>query len=645
MLKKHLSQGVEREGDGYRFTLYSEKASSVTLCLFHDDREETLPLVQEGPLWTILASARPGTAYGYRVDGPHDPGQGLFFNPSRLLLDPFGKDLSRPALLKGVDLALYFGFEETTDNVHFAPLSRIPDEPAVTPIPGPVIARDSMIVYELHVRGFSRLNAHIPRELRGTFAGLAHEDSIEYLKSLGITSVELLPIFYFGTEPFLLKRGLTNYWGYNPISFFCPHPTYAAGRSATTEFVEAVNALHGAGLEVILDVVYNHTAEGEAEGPMLSFRGIDNRVYYRTLAENRYQYYNAAGCGNTLQTEHPQVRHLILESLRHWAALGVDGFRFDLAPVLGRFDGGFRDDHPLWLEMQADPVLSQLKLIAEPWDAYPDGYRLGQCPPEFMEWNDRYRDAVRRFFLADPEIAGDFQARIAGSADLLGDKTSINFLAAHDGFTLRDLLSYAEKHNEANGEENRDGNSHNHSQNFGVEGATADFGIIQERRNTARAMLGTLFFSRGIPMLQAGDECGRTQQGNNNAYCQDNEINYFDWTHRDEELETFVREGIALRQTYRDCIQQGSYSWFAATGAEEVDLACYCLVEYKDICKMIFLFNGRSEKTAFSLPLLPEGPGWECLLSSDGVQVRRPGETQFAVPGRTMQVYSLWKRS
>ncbi|MBE7439331.1 MAG: glycogen debranching protein GlgX [Spirochaetales bacterium] len=645
LLNRNYTQGVCREGDRYRFTLYSEHASAVTLCLYENNREETFPLEQSGTLFSTTVKTSPGTAYAYRLDGPHDPGQGLFFNPSRLLLDPFGRELARPALLKGVDLPLYFGFEETTDNVNFAALSRIPEEQNYPVTPGPGIPQEAMIIYELHVRGFTRINAHLPRELRGTFAGLAHPESIAYLTGLGVTSVELLPIFYFGIEPFLLKRGLTNYWGYNPVSFFCPHPTYAAGRNATLEFVQTVNALHDAGLEVILDVVYNHTAEGEAEGPMLSFRGIDNRVYYRTLPENRYQYYNAAGCGNTLQTEHPQVRHLILESLRHWAQLGVDGFRFDLAPVLGRFEGNFREDHPLWLEMKADPLLSTRKLIAEPWDAYPDGYRLGQCPPQFLEWNDRYRDGVRRFFLADPEIALDFQARVAGSADLNLDKKSINFLAAHDGFTLRDLLSYTEKHNEANGEENQDGSNHNHSQNFGVEGATADFSIIEQRRSAARAMLGTLFFSRGIPMIQAGDECGRTQQGNNNAYCQDNEINYFDWTHRDEELEAFVRETIARRREYLDCIQQGNYTWFSPSLEAVADLACFCLVEHENICKMIFLFNGRPEKAFFQLPVMDDSPGWDCLLSSDGNPVRRPGGTDFSVPARTMQVYSLWKRS
>jgi isoamylase len=562
--------GATWDGAGVNFALFSEHATAVELCLY-DDRDERVERARirleerDDQVWhCYLPQARPGLRYGYRVHGPYEPAAGHRFNPAKLLLDPYARALERTVMW---DDAL-FGYRVGGESADLAPDDR--DSASFMPKcividsafswgrdQAPRHPRHQSVIYEVHVKGFTMRHPDVPENLRGTYAGLATPEVIDYLHRLGVTAVELLPCHQFVAERQLVDRGLTNYWGYNSIGFFAPDVRYAAtgGRGGqVAEFKTMVKTLHEAGIEVILDVVYNHTAEGTELGPTLSFRGIDNSAYYRLVDGRHYMDYT--GCGNSLDMTHPRTLQLIMDSLRYWVLeMHVDGFRFDLASTLARelhdVDrlGAFFDI------IHQDPVLSQVKLIAEPWDLGEGGYQVGNFPPLWSEWNGKYRDCVRDYWRGADATLAEFGYRLTGSSDLYASEgrrpsASINFLTAHDGFTLRDLVSYDEKHNEANGEENRDGESHNRSWNCGIEGPTDDREVLALRRRQTRNFLATLMLSQGVPMLLGGDELGRTQQGNNNAYCQDDELSWFDWDTANVELYEFTRRLIRLRRDH-----------------------------------------------------------------------------------------------
>jgi glycogen operon protein len=565
--------------DGVNFAIWAEAAERVELCLFDDHGNETgrhdLPGQTDGAWHGFVPRCGPGQQYGYRIHGPYAPQDGLRFNPNKLLIDPYARRLAgefhwAPAVFdfEASDGALSLN---AADSAPFVPRSVVTDL-APAPGPGPAIPWGEAVIYEANVRGYTMRHPDIPDAERGKFAGMANGRILEYLKALGITTIELLPVYAFVDEQALNPRGLRNFWGYNPISFFAPENRYTA-TDPRREFRDMVETIHDAGFEVVLDVVYNHTGESGGHGPTVSFRGIDNLAYYRTLAEDRSGYINDTGCGNTLNTDHPRVRALVLDSLRYWSGdMGVDGFRFDLAPVLGRGGHGFSADHPLLRAIAADRSLREIKLIAEPWDIGPGGYQLGQFPANWAEWNDRYRDAVRRFWRGDADVSAEFARRIHGSSDLFehggrGPAMSVNFISAHDGFTLADLVSYAHKHNYANGEQNRDGHTHNYSSNYGVEGATGDESILALRRRQRLNMLATLLLSQGTPMLLGGDELGNSQHGNNNAYAQDNEIGWVDWSglEDDPDFIDHVRGLIRLRSRL-PLVGQASY----LHGADEI---------------------------------------------------------------------------
>ncbi|HZU80383.1 MAG TPA: glycogen debranching protein GlgX, partial [Acidimicrobiales bacterium] len=540
--------GATWDGEGVNFALFSEHASGVELCLFDDPQDPkpsatvTMPLATDRVWHAYLPDARPGTLYGYRVDGPYAPEQGHRFNPAKLLLDPYAKAITGQIPL--VDEV--FGYRvgdprldlsrDERDSAPHMPKCIVID-PAFTwgDDRPPRTAWNHTVIYECHVRGSTILHPGVPEHLRGTFLGLASDPVLDHLVSLGVTAVELMPVHQFVSERSLVEKGLRNYWGYNSIGFFAPHVGYATGwlGRQVSEFKSMVKTLHRAGLEVILDVVYNHTGEGSQLGPTLSLRGIDNAVYYRLSPEDPRYHVDFTGTGNSLNIVHPRTMALIMDSLRYWVTdMHVDGFRFDLAPVLIR---GIENERSAFFEIiQQDPVLSQVKLIAEPWDVGPDGYQLGRFPPGWAEWNGAFRDCVRRFWRGDPGQVPELASRLTGSSDIYapsGRRTygSVNFVTCHDGFTLSDLVGFDHKHNEANGEDNQDGTEANFSRNWGAEGATDSLRIERMRERMKRNFLATLFFSQGVRMLLGGDEFGRSQQGNNNAYCQDNRISWFDW--------------------------------------------------------------------------------------------------------------------
>ncbi|WP_291296731.1 glycogen debranching protein GlgX [Elioraea sp.] len=561
--------GATWDGMGVNVAVFSEHATRVVLCLFDaDGRREAarldLPECTDGVWHGYLAGAMPGLLYGFRVHGPYDPRAGHRFNPHKLLLDPYARALA--GTLRHGD-ALYghrlaAGGDHAQDRRDSAALM---PKAVVTAFPEPDAEprrpntpwRDT-VIYEAHLRGLTIANPDIPAARRGTFAALGHPAVIAHLHRIGITAIELLPIHAFVDEPFLMRKGLVNYWGYNSLAFFAPHQRYLA-TGAVEEVRQAVRALHEAGIEVILDVVYNHTAEGSEEGPTLSFRGIDNASYYRLHAEDRRRSINDTGTGNTLNVSHPRVIQLVMDSLRHWVSVyGIDGFRFDLSTVLGREAHGFDQGAGFFDALRQDPVLARTKLIAEPWDIGPGGYQLGNHPPGFAEWNDLFRDTVRRFWRGDEGMRPAMAARLAGSAGLF-DKAgrrawaSVNYIASHDGFTLRDIVTYAHRHNAANGEDGRDGHSENHSANWGAEGESDDAAIVMTRSAVARAMLATVFVAHGTPMLAMGDEAWRTQGGNNNAYCQDNATSWLAWPESSGEaaaMTRFAARLAALRKSY-----------------------------------------------------------------------------------------------
>ncbi|MBT8104334.1 MAG: glycogen debranching protein GlgX [Woeseiaceae bacterium] len=556
MIKRERPEalGPTPDGDGTSFAVYSAIAQRVELCLFDDAGKATycFDLVRDDDcVWHgFLAGCEVGQRYGYRVHGPFDPERGLRCNPSKLLIDPYARRLAGELTW---DEAVFDSND--IDSAGHVPFSVVTEVGRLAEEPRPRIPWNETIFYECNVRGFTMRHPALDEARRGTFAGLSNRKVIDYIKALGVTSVELMPAHAFVDEHHLSELGLRNLWGYNSISYFAPMPRYASG-DADVELRDAVRALHDAGLEVILDVAYNHTGEGGGTGPTISFRGIDNLTYYRTAPLDPGNYVNDTGCGNTINADHPRVRELIVDSLAYYATcMGFDGFRFDLATILGRRSDGFVKGHPLLIEISNDPRLADVKLVAEPWDPGPGGYQLGNFPPRWAEWNDLYRDDVRRFWRGDHGKSGTLARRLHGSSDVFeagmrGPDSSVNLVAAHDGYTLRDAVSYINRHNEANGEDNRDGHSHNFSCNHGVEGETDDEEVNRHRRRHRLNLLATLFFSQGTPLLLAGDEFGNSQQGNNNAYAQDNETGWLDWSGReaDSQFVALTTKLIRLRK-------------------------------------------------------------------------------------------------
>ena len=579
---------------GTNFAVAAGDADAVLLCLFDGDGvENQVPLLEyDAGIWHgFVPEVTAGQAYGYRVCGRYDPGSGLRYNPAKLLLDPYARAFAGPVGFGPEVLGYAEGDPDvpsTLDSAAHVPRSLVVDE-AFTWRHGVQPRRRfaDTVIYEVHVKGFTMRHPGVPPELRGTYAGLGHQAAVSHLVDLGVTTVELLPVHENVPEAFLPERGLTNYWGYNTIGYFAPHQGYSAAVRAgrrggqVAEFKAMVDALHGAGLEVLLDVVFNHTAEGSELGPTLCFRGLDNAAYYRLDPGDPRHYVDTTGCGNSLNPDDPGTLQLIMDSLRYWLTeMRVDGFRFDLAPTLARESGAFDRMSSFFDLVSQDPVVSRAKLIAEPWDVgQMDSYDLGRFPPLWREWNGKYRDTMRDFWRSHPVGIGEFADRFCGSSDLYGaarrrPTASINLITVHDGFTLRDLVSYDTKHNEANGESNRDGTDDNRSWNCGVEGPTDDPGVLALRERQSRAMLATLLLSFGVPMLLGGDEMGRTQQGNNNAYCQDNEITWFDWSQVDGELLEFTRGLVALRlshpvfrrRRFLTGAEAAELSWFTPAG-------------------------------------------------------------------------------
>lgn len=559
--------GAHFDGEGTNFAVFSENAAKVTLCLFSSDgrREEhriDLP-ERTGAVWHgYVPGLRPGALYGYRVDGPYAPERGHRFNPNKLLLDPYTREIYGAFTEHDATYGYEIGAPEgdmsfsIADSARHVPKSVVSD-PADFPMDAKplVCGHDGGLIYEAHVKGATMLHPDVPEKLRGTYDGFASEPVLEHLTRLGVDAVEILPVQALKSESMLRGKGLVNYWGYNTIGFFAPEPRYF-GPSGVRGFRAMVERFHAAGIEVILDVVYNHSAEGDHMGPTLCFRGLDNAAYYRLLDGQPRYYVNDTGCGNTLNVAHPFVLRMIMDSLRFWVqAMGVDGFRFDLATTLCRSWQGFDAGGSFLTAMRQDPVLAGVKMIAEPWDIGPGGYQLGQFPPIFAEWNDRSRDTVRRFWRGDGHSAQDLGSALLGSASLFDKQgrrawSSVNFVAAHDGFTLADATAYIERHNEANGEDNKDGHHANHSDNFGVEGET-DLPLINAgRKQRQRNMLATVLLSQGTPMLLAGDEGGNSQGGNNNAYCQDNPTSWIDWDRLDDAQIAFTAAVIRFRKDH-----------------------------------------------------------------------------------------------
>ncbi|WP_417270839.1 glycogen debranching protein GlgX [Celeribacter sp.] len=548
---------------GVNFAVFSRHATNVVLCLFDEDGNETENVTlpeREGDVWYgFIPGMTEGQQYGLRMDGPYKPEEGHRFNPHKLLIDPYAKRLTGHPIWNDA----LFGYEnghadkdlsfDTTDSAPYMPRCVVVD-PSFDwdDEPRPNHSLENSVIYEAHVKGLTAGRTDIPNA--GSYLAMASDPILEHLNTLGVTTIELLPVQAFLNEKFLLDRGLTNYWGYMTYGFFAPDPRYMQSNEIT-EFQQMVSRFHKAGIEVILDVVYNHTAEGSEMGPTMMFRGLDNASYYRLAEDPRY-YIDDAGCGNTLDFENPFVMRLVMDSLRYWVeVMHVDGFRFDLCSALGRTRNGFNRDGPFFRAIGQDPVLNRVKLIAEPWDIGPGGYQLGAYPAPFAEWNDKYRDNIREFWRGDQGKVADLAERLSGSAPFFDHggrpaTSSLNFITAHDGFTLHDTVSYSTKHNLANGEDNRDGHSNNHSDNMGVEGPTDDPDIVAARIRRKRNLIATLMLSQGTPMILAGDELSNSQGGNNNAYCQDNEIGWVNWPEKDDPFFTFCQQAIAFRRMH-----------------------------------------------------------------------------------------------
>jgi isoamylase len=665
-------RGGTWDGKGTNFAVFSANATKVEACIFDDAGERELQRIElpefTDQIWHgYLEGLRPNTIYGYRVHGPYEPDAGHRFNPNKLLLDPYacahvGELIWSPAV---------FGYkmesmDDTTfderDSAPFMPKSIVVDpgfdwrgQPGHRQVPW-----DDTIVYEMHVKGFTKLHPAVPERLRGTYAGLATKEVIEYIKSLGVTSIELLPIHTFVSDSHLREKGLTNYWGYNSIGFFAPDPRYSAKRTgALAEFKEMVSRFHEQGLEVILDVVYNHTAEGNELGPTLSFKGIDNASYYRLLPDKKRHYINDTGTGNTLNISHPRVIQMVTDSLRYWVEqTHVDGFRFDLGTILARETNGFDNQSGFLKACSQDPVLGTVKLIAEPWDCGPGGYQVGAFPPGWGEWNDKFRDSVRSFWKEDLPVS-QITPRLCASGDFFNHQgrrpwACVNFVTAHDGFTLNDVVSYNEKHNVANGEDNKDGTSDNRSWNCGAEGPTEDPAINTLRARQERNMLATLLLSQGTPMMLAGDEMRRTQKGNNNAYCQDNEISWLDWglQEKNESLIRFVQQLTTLRHKYpvlrRNRFLTGEFSeelgvkdvtWINANGKEmeagqwaDPVMRCFGMLmdgraqtsgvrQLGHNATLLMVLNVHHDLVQFTLPKTVGGNNWSLLIDTNLEQV------------------------
>ncbi|MBH3428358.1 glycogen debranching protein GlgX [Pseudomonas alkylphenolica] len=687
--------GATWDGLGVNFALFSAHATKVELCLFDASGEVELERI-ELPEYTdeifhgYLPDAHPGQIYGYRVHGPYAPQDGHRFNPNKLLIDPYAKQLVGSLKWSEALFGYTIGHAEgdlsfdERDSAPFVPKCKVID-PAYT------WGRDQRvgvpwertILYEAHVRGISMTHPAVPEGNRGTFAGLMCDELLDHIKQLGVSSIELLPIHAFVNDQHLLQKGLNNYWGYNSIAFFAPHPHYLAN-GKIAEFKEMVAHLHDAGLEVILDVVYNHTAEGNELGPTLSMRGIDNASYYRLMPDDKRLYINDSGTGNTLDLSHPCVLQLVTDSLRYWAGeMHVDGFRFDLATILGRYHEGFDERHSFLVACRQDPLLSQVKLIAEPWDCGPGGYQVGNFAPGWAEWNDRFRDTVRAFWKGDEGQLADFASRMTASGELFNRRgrrawASINFVTAHDGFTLRDLVSYNDKHNEDNDENNQDGSNNNLSWNHGVEGPTDDPEIKALRLRQMRNFFATLLLAQGTPMIVAGDEFSRTQHGNNNAYCQDSEIGWVNWTLDDEgtALLKFVKKLTKLRLAYpvlrRSRFLVGDYNeaigvkdvtWLTPAG-EEMSIEQWhdshgrCLGMLMDgraqvsgiprpgaDATLLLIVNAHHDTVTFTLPQVPEGEYWHSLIDTDRPQLRKGEQHAFGsalnVSGRSLTLLEL----
>jgi isoamylase len=694
--------GATWDGVGVNFALFSAHATKVELCLFDIDGERQIEC-HELPEYTdevwhgYLPEARPGTVYGYRVHGPYEPAAGHRFNPNKLLIDPYARQLVGelewdPAVfgytLGSPDKDLSF---DERDSARFMPKCRVID-PAFSwgAERRPQVPWERTVVYEMHARGYTMRHPCVPPEMRGTFAGLMRPEVVDYIRRLGVTAIELLPIHAFVDDSHLLDKTLCNYWGYNTIGFFAPQPRYL-GTPFVNETKEMIAHFHSVGIEVILDVVYNHTAEGNELGPTLSFKGIDNASYYRLAPDPRY-YINDTGTGNTVNLSHPRVLQMVTDSLRYWAEeMHVDGFRFDLATILAREPYGFDEGGGFLDSCRQDPVLSRVKLIAEPWDCGPGGYQVGHFSPGWAEWNDRFRDTVRAYWRGDDGKLADLAKRVTGSGDIFDKRgrkpwASVNFITAHDGFTLNDLVSYDRKDNAANGEDNRDGHSENLSHNYGVEGPSKDPEIRKVRFRQMRNMIATLMFSQGTPMLLAGDEFARTQRGNNNAYAQDNEISWVDWEGIDEdavELIDFSRRAIELRRdnpilrrgrflsgAYNEALDVKDVTWLTPAGDEMADAnwtdgLARCLGVLLDgraqptgirrrgtDQTLLLVFNAYHDAVKFLLPKVAGGRSWAALVDTNAPDLSRPGRPkqfrlghEYLVTGRSLLLFRLARES
>jgi isoamylase len=685
--------GATADQSGTNFAIFSAYATKVEVCLFDADGEREidrfeLPEYTDEVFHGRIADVGPGARYGFRVHGPYEPEAGHRFNPNKLLLDPYARAHAGSLIWNHAVFGYTIGAEgddltfDDRDSAPFAPKSVIvdPNFDWRSEIRRRTIPWDHTIIYEAHVKGFTRANLSVDERLRGTYAGLAVKAVIDYVKSLGVTTIELLPIHTFVDDSHLLERGLRNYWGYNSIGFFAPDPRYAADvANSLREFKEMIARFHDAGLEVILDVVYNHTAEGNERGPTLSFKGIDNATYYRLLPDQRRYYINDTGAGNTLNLSHPRVIQMVADSLRYWASeMRVDGFRFDLGTILAREPDGFQTESGFLKAIGQDPLLSDVKLIAEPWDCGPGGYQVGGFPPGWAEWNDTFRDTVRDFWRGEA-TAPALAPRLCASPDTFNRRgrrpwASVNFITAHDGFTLNDLVAYNDKHNEANGEDNRDGHSDNRSWNCGAEGPTEDIAVATLRERQKRNFLATLLLSQGTPMVVAGDECGRTQGGNNNAYCQDNETSWVDWMIDDDgrALTDFFRKLTALFRKYpilrrsrfltgkiNPAIDVKDVTWIDTSGGEMSGAAwdgrtrCFGMLldgraqatgirRRGDDATLLLVFNAHHDAVKFKLPKCYDASGWTRLMDTNDPglpdQRFRIGAV-YEVTGRSMLLF------
>ena len=632
--------------NGVNFSLYAPKATQAYVCLFdksgHSEILKVAMNINEGGIWSIhIAPLTTGALYGFRVEGEYNPDTGLLFNEHKLLIDPYAKDLFGEFTWSERHYGqMPIGTKSTVNNAIDIPKSKVSSIDFYEH-KKPNHRWSKTVIYECHVKGTTCRHPKIPKTLQGKFLGLSHPHFIDHLKSFGVTAIELLPVHAFISEQFLTGKGLQNYWGYNTLNFFTPHKDYLVNDDIN-EFKQMVKELHAADIEVILDVVYNHTAEAGNDGPILSLRGLDNLAYYRTAEAQPNVYINDTGCGNTINIDHPKTLQLVLDSLRYWVeVMGVDGFRFDLATILGRSKAGFSSAHTFLQTIAQDPVLNKVKLISEPWDIGPGGYQLGAFPPPWREWNDQYRDVIRRFWKGDEGIIANVAKRLHGSFDIFehshrGPLNSINFITSHDGFTLADLVSYEHKHNEANGENNRDGHSANHSFNCGAEGFSNDEKIAALRLQQQKNFLLTLILSKGVPMIAAGSEMAHSQGGNNNAYCQNNRTSWLAWkdSQLNHSLTRFIDDALKIRRAHSafkhsvfldDIDERFTVKWFIETGDTMTDshwheesrqFLMYSLLDKQNKHALLIVFNANKKSVSCQLPPSPINAQWQMVLSS-----------------------------